>query len=97
MDHIIVSAFSLEVGADFIRKSLGVSPQPGGEHPRMATHNLLLRLGDSIFLEIIAPNPVSSLKIDAPITVKSSQPGKKPHLAAYINTPQGLRILISAR
>ncbi|MDH3454619.1 MAG: VOC family protein, partial [Desulfuromonadales bacterium] len=34
----------------------------GGEHPRMATHNLLVRLGDALFLEVIAPNP----KVPAP-------------------------------
>ena len=26
--------------------------QPGGEHPDMATHNWLLRLGDALFLEV---------------------------------------------
>lgn len=57
LDHITVTAFSLEAGAAFVRETLGVSPQVGGEHPRMATHNLLLRLGDTLFLEVIAPNP----------------------------------------
>lgn len=57
LDHITVTAFSLEAGAAFVSETLGVSPQVGGEHPRMATHNLLLRLGDSMFLEVISPNP----------------------------------------
>lgn len=57
LDHITVTAFSLEAGAAFVFETLGVSPQVGGEHPRMATHNLLLRLGDAMFLEVIAPNP----------------------------------------
>lgn len=56
LDHITVTALSLDAGAAFVRETLGVAPQVGGEHPRMATHNLLLRLGDSTFLEIIAPN-----------------------------------------
>ena len=59
LDHITVTAFSLEEGAAFVRETLGVSPQVGGEHPRMGTHNLLLRLGDSMFLEVIAPNPTA--------------------------------------
>ncbi|CAM4179018.1 Glyoxalase-like domain-containing protein [Comamonas aquatilis] len=56
LDHITVTAFSLEAGAKFVSETLGVSLQTGGEHPRMATHNLLLRLGNSMFLEVIAPN-----------------------------------------
>lgn len=57
IDHITVTAPNLEAGAQFVRESLGVAPQAGGEHPRMGTHNLLLRLGSSTYLEVIAPNP----------------------------------------
>jgi len=57
IDHLVITAPSLETGAEFVRQALGVSPQPGGEHPRMGTHNLLLRLGDPLYLEVIAPNP----------------------------------------
>lgn len=59
LDHLTVTAFSLEAGTTFVSETLGVSPQVGGEHPRMATHNLLLRLGDATFLEVIAPNPAA--------------------------------------
>jgi len=57
IDHLTVTAPSLEIGAAFVHDVLGVSPQAGGEHPHMGTHNLLLRLGDTLFLEVIAPNP----------------------------------------
>ncbi|MDB5855805.1 MAG: hypothetical protein JWR22_3846 [Herminiimonas sp.] len=57
IDHITVTAPNLEVGVEFVRQTLGVSPQQGGEHARMGTHNFLLRLGDAMFLEIIAPIP----------------------------------------
>jgi hypothetical protein len=57
IDHITITAPQLAVGVAFLRQSLGVSPQAGGEHARMGTHNFLLRLGDSLFLEVIAPNP----------------------------------------
>jgi hypothetical protein len=57
IDHITVTAPTLAAGAEFVRKALGVVPQAGGEHPRMGTHNLLLKLGDTLFLEVIAPNP----------------------------------------
>lgn len=57
IDHIVVTAPNLEVGAAYVRSALGVAPQAGGEHARMGTHNLLLRLGDALYLEVIAPNP----------------------------------------
>jgi len=57
LDHITVTAPSLAHGTAFVRRALGVDMQPGGEHPRMGTHNLLLRLGDGLFLEVIAVNP----------------------------------------
>ncbi|NKI97657.1 VOC family protein [Rhizobacter sp. SG703] len=57
IDHLTVTAPTLAQGAAFVRDALGVELQPGGEHPRMGTHNLLLRLGDSLFLEVIAVNP----------------------------------------
>lgn len=57
IDHITITAPSLESGCELVRARLGVAPGPGGEHPRMGTHNLLLRLGDGMFLEVIAINP----------------------------------------
>lgn len=57
LDHITITAPTLEVGAKLVEKALGVIPQKGGEHPKMGTHNLFLRLGDSTFIEIIACNP----------------------------------------
>ncbi len=60
VDHIIITAPDLEVGAEFVNQTLGVMPQRGGEHPRMGTHNLLLRLGEALFLEVISPNPAAS-------------------------------------
>lgn len=59
IDHITVTAPTLAVGERFVAETLGVSPQRGGEHARMGTHNLLLRLGDALFLEVIAPNPAA--------------------------------------
>ena len=57
LDHITITAPTLEAGARLVCKSLGVNPQKGGEHPKMGTHNLFLRLGDAMFLEVIAINP----------------------------------------
>lgn len=61
LDHIVVVAPTLEIGADYVRRTLGAEPQPGGAHARMGTHNLLLRLGPNCYLEIIAIDPAAPL------------------------------------
>lgn len=57
IDHIAITAPTLEAGAELVRLALGVELQTGGAHTRMGTHNLLLRLGDAVYLEVIAPDP----------------------------------------
>lgn len=57
LDHITIVAPTLAEGVEYVRQSLGVTPQTGGQHPRMGTHNALLKLGDEIFLEVIAVDP----------------------------------------
>lgn len=57
IDHIVLGARTLEEGAAFIERTLGVKPQPGGTHEGAGTHNMLLGLGPDCYLEIIAPDP----------------------------------------
>ncbi|HRF49011.1 MAG TPA: VOC family protein [Anaerolineales bacterium] len=57
LDHLVVAADTLEQGAAFIERVLGVRPQPGGQHKTMGTHNLVLRLGERQYLEVIAVDP----------------------------------------
>ncbi|MEW8437119.1 MAG: VOC family protein [Candidatus Thiodiazotropha taylori] len=39
IDHITITAPTLEAGAGLVEKYLGLIPQKGGEHPRMGTHS----------------------------------------------------------
>ncbi len=57
LDHVVVVAPSLSTGAAFVEQSLGVPPGPGRKHPHMGTHNLLLSLGPSVYLEVVAIDP----------------------------------------
>lgn len=57
IDHLVVTAPNLALGAKYVQDALGVDLQPGGEHVRLGTHNRLLRLGESMYLEVIAVNP----------------------------------------
>ena len=58
LDHIAISAETLEAGADWVEQALGVPLAGGGKHPHMGTHNRLLSLGD-LYLEVIAIDPAA--------------------------------------
>jgi Glyoxalase-like domain len=85
IDHITITAPTLEAGRELVFESLGVRPQPGGEHPRMGTHNLLLRLGDALFLEVIAVNP-NAPRPPRPrwFELDHISPGAPPRLACWV-------------
>ena len=57
LDHLVLAAATLADGVDYIAEITGVAPQPGGKHVAMGTHNVLVRLGERVFLEIIAIDP----------------------------------------
>lgn len=56
LDHLAVSAETLQDGIDAVETALGLKLTAGGEHPHMGTHNRLLGLGP-IYLEVIAIDP----------------------------------------
>jgi len=56
-DHLVVAAARLDEGAAWVRERLGVEMNPGGRHPRMGTHNRLLRVGPGRYMEVIAVYP----------------------------------------
>lgn len=56
-DHLAVAAETLEDGVQWAEATLGITPDAGGAHPLMGTHNRLLSLGPGAYLEIIAIDP----------------------------------------
>jgi len=57
LDHLVVAAATLADGVEYIAGMTGATPRPGGKHVAMGTHNALLRLGERLFLEVIAIDP----------------------------------------
>lgn len=58
LDHLAVSAMTLDEGVAAVQEALGVPLGGGGSHPHMSTHNRLLGLGD-LYLEVIAADPAA--------------------------------------
>ena len=56
VDHVVISAASLDAGAAYIEDSLGITLTQGGAHPAMGTHNLIAGVGGP-YLEVIAVDP----------------------------------------
>ena len=59
LDHLALVAPSLGEGLEHVRACLGLDLPEGGRHREMGTRNHLLRLGDAVFLEVIAVDPVA--------------------------------------
>jgi hypothetical protein len=60
IDHLVIGAATLDAGAAWLERHLGVRPVPGGAHPGVGTHNMLLGLGPDQYIEIIAPDPTQA-------------------------------------
>jgi hypothetical protein len=59
LDHLVVVAPTLGAEAAWVRAALGADLHPGGRHDRMGSHNMLLRLGPSVYMEVIAIDPAA--------------------------------------
>lgn len=97
LDHIVVTAPTLKSGVEWVRDTLDATPEYGGMHPRMGTHNCLLNLGGQTYLEVIAPDPnapdpgrprwfeLDSLKRNSP-----------PRLAAWVARSTDIKATVAA-
>ncbi|HMN21345.1 MAG TPA: VOC family protein [Ottowia sp.] len=70
LDHLVVLADTLEQGAAWCERVLGVPAGPGGRHAQFGTHNRLLAIGSTAFplayLEIIAIDPQTDRAVMRP-------------------------------
>lgn len=59
LDHLTVIAPTLADGVAHVRACLGIDMPFGRQHPDMGTHNHLLKLGEDVYLEVIAIDPTA--------------------------------------
>ncbi len=68
LDHFMWAGPDLDGATRWFHQMSGVQPAVGGSHPSHGTRNTLASLGDSVYLEIIAPDPAqqatSTLRAD---------------------------------
>lgn len=57
LDHIVLGANTLQEGTDYLEKKLGLSLSEIGYHHHMGTHNRVIKIGENIYLEVIAIDP----------------------------------------
>jgi hypothetical protein len=92
LDHLVVTAPDLRSGIEWVEHRLECRMQPGGRHPRMGTHNALVRIGPRSYLEVIAIDP-DAAPIQRPrwFDLDSLHSGAAPRLATWVLRTNGIR------
>jgi len=57
LDHIVIAHPDLDLAMEEFADLTGCTPAYGGPHLGGGTHNALVSLGDSVYLELISPDP----------------------------------------
>ena len=85
IDHLVVTAPTLASGIQYVEQTLGCKMQPGGQHPRMGTHNALLKIGADCYLEVISVDPdAESLQRKRWFELDTLLPDTRPRLATWV-------------
>ena len=94
IDHIVIASPSLDAGVKYVYETLGVMPQFGGVHTRMGTHNYLLRLGISTYIEVIAINP-DAPKMERPrwFALDTLGENAKPKLLTWVARTNDIKLV----
>ena len=103
LDHLVVAGATLAQAIEYVADLTGVAPRPGGQHVAMGTHNALVRLGERVYLELIAidpslPRPARPRWFDLDDAAMQSTLGDQPRLVAWVARTSDIeRALASAK
>lgn len=61
IDHLVVGSPTIDEGIDWAKDLFDFTPQAGGIHEGYGTHNVLLGLGPTAYLEIVARDPKQAI------------------------------------
>ena len=82
IDHIVVVAQTLEQGVAWCEATLGITPQPGGDHPQFGTHNRIFKIATPSFplayFEIIAIKKAANQTVNTPAISQNKTQNKDP-------------------
>ena len=98
LDHIVFAASTLEEGTSFIENKLQVKLSGIGYHKDMGTHNRVVKINQSVYLEVISIDPNSVIikskrwfNLDCPKL--QSQLKKSPQVIGYVIESDDKKIL----
>ena len=57
LDHIVFGSYTLEEGTEFVENILQTKLSDIGYHKEMGTHNRVIRISETIYLEVISIDP----------------------------------------
>ncbi len=98
LDHVVIAANTLEEGTSYIENKLLIKLSNIGYHSEMGTHNRVVKISKSVYLEVISIDPncghlkskrwfnLDSLKLQ-------SQLRKSPRVIGYVIENQDITIL----
>ena len=98
LDHIVFAAPTLEEGTSFIENKLQVKLGNIGYHEEMGTHNRVVKISESVYLEVISIDPKSITRkskrwfnLDCPKL--QSKLKKSPQVIGYVIESDNKKIL----
>ena len=97
IDHLVVTAPTLASGIQYVEQSLGCKMQPGGQHPRMGTHNALLKIGADCYLEVISIDPdAQPPQRNRWFELDTLLPETRPRLATWVMRTSAIHKVVNA-